>query len=68
MNNLYKVYMDSMKKKIDHKIHIISLLLDILDSKLYKFFPNKKLLKTKKRLSNQLFDLYIYGNDDNTPL
>jgi flagellar motor switch protein FliG len=52
-----------LEKSIENKIFIISNILDILDRKLYKFFPSKKLLDTKKKLNEKLFNLYIYGSD-----
>jgi hypothetical protein len=51
-----------LEKSIENKIFIISNILDILDKKLYKYFPSKRLLHTKKKLNEKLFNLYIYGN------
>jgi hypothetical protein len=47
--------------KINEKIYIIGQILDILDGKLYKYFPSKRLIKTKQKLNDRLFELYIYG-------
>lgn len=45
---------------IENKIDIISNILDLFDQKIYKFFPTKRLERTKRRLSKTLFNLYLY--------
>jgi hypothetical protein len=56
-----KIIEYEIKQNIDNKIFIISQILDLLERKLYKYFPNKRLNITKKKLNDQLFNLYIYG-------
>ena len=49
------------KTNIEHKIFIVSQILDLFESKIYKFFPTKKLINIKKKLNYKLFNLYVYG-------
>lgn len=49
---------------IDNKIYVISQTLDLFDAKIYKYFPTKRLISTKKKLYHKLFNLYVYGIDE----